>query len=130
MNNAFQIDYRRSAGNLHIVLSGEFNGMCAWELYKTIRRQYAGSGRIFVNTNGLKTIIPDGRDLFKRHMGSNTQTAPDQLYFKGKKGFQIAPDGSRVLICSKPEKSRKPALKRSCKSLRAVRTLKKTNPVT
>lgn len=54
MNQAFSIATRESVGNLHIALGGEFNGMCAWELLKAIRRHNAGSGRVFVNTVGLR----------------------------------------------------------------------------
>jgi hypothetical protein len=77
---------------------GEFNGTCAWELLKTIKRQDYGIGRIFVNTAGLSRIMPEGVDLFKSNM--NPKKMPqDWLYFKGEKGFKIAPDGSRVILC-------------------------------
>lgn len=97
---AFTIDTRQSVGNLHIALNGEFNGMCAWELLKAIRRHNAGAGRVFINTDGLKAIVTDGVSLFKNHM-KQRNIPRDWLYFKGKKGFKIAPDGSRVLICKK-----------------------------
>jgi len=100
LNSVFHVDFRYSGGNLHITLSGEFNGMCAWELIKTIKRQYAGSGRIFVNTAGLNRVMSDGADLFKSHM-TRKRIPHDWLYFKGNKGFRIAPDGGRVLICKK-----------------------------
>lgn len=97
MSRKFCIHFRRSRGNLHITLSGEFNGMCAWELIKTIKRQYAGSGRIFVNTAGLSRVMPAGAELFKSQM-ARKRIPHDWLYFKGNKGFKIAPNGSRVII--------------------------------
>jgi len=100
MNPEFRIVPHRSAGNLHISLFGEFNGMCAWELFKTIRRDYTGSGRVFINTGGLDRITPEGVSLFKNQV-TRKPLPPDWLYFKGEAGFQIAPDGSRVLICPK-----------------------------
>ncbi len=93
----FCINSRCSAGNLHVFLMGDFNGRCAWELLKTIRLNSAGCGRIFVNTEGLQKIIPEGVCLFKHHM-SSAPIRRDWLYFKGENGFKIAPDGSRVLI--------------------------------
>jgi hypothetical protein len=67
---------------------------------KTIRWQNRGSGRVFISTAGLKEVVPEGANLFKAHM-SVKRIPPDWLYFKGEKGFQIAPDGGRVLICKK-----------------------------
>jgi hypothetical protein len=100
LSRTFSISSRRSAGNLHIQLSGEFGGTCAWELVKMIRRQYSGSGRIFVRTDGLKAVHPSGIDLFKEHM--RLKTVPlVRLYLKGQNGFLIAPDGARVLISNR-----------------------------
>ena len=99
MHPEFQIDCRNSRGNLHVKLNGAFNGMCAWELLK-ILRQHGGAGRVFVNTNGIGPVAGEGVALFRMHM--NRRRIPrDWLYFKGKKGFKIAPDGSRVLIRKK-----------------------------
>jgi hypothetical protein len=103
----FSINTRESVGNLHIALEGKFNGMCAWELFKAIRRHNAGLGRVFVNTADLEDIATDGVSLFKNHM-TRKKIPRDWLYFKGEKGFKIAPDGSRVLICKKnqPQKEK------------------------
>jgi hypothetical protein len=98
LNKGFNITFRHSVGNLHIYLSGEFNGMCAWELFKTIKHRYAGSGRIFVNTAGLNRVLSSGVKLFKSHP-TRAVVSLEQLYFKGKAGFKIAPGGSRVIIC-------------------------------
>lgn len=102
MNPNFQIDLRHSAGNLHVHLLGEFNGMCAWELLKILKKHHR-SGRVFVNTDDIRYIAGDGVHLFHVHM-NRRHMRRDWLYFKGMKGFAIAPDGSRVLICNKPRK--------------------------
>jgi hypothetical protein len=110
VNPGYRIHKYNSVGNLHISLFGEFNGMCAWALLKIIKRQNAGHGRVFVNTAGIGKILPAAVVLFKDHMPQ--QSVPsDWLYFKGEKGFQIAPDGSRVLICKKDSNRRRPNLK-------------------
>lgn len=100
MNHSFSINTRHSVGNLHIALGGKFDGMCAWELLKAIRRHDAGLGRVFVNTADLDDIATDGVSLFKNHM-TQREIPRDWLYFKGENGFKIAPDGSRVLISKK-----------------------------
>ncbi|BBO70017.1 hypothetical protein DSCA_39470 [Desulfosarcina alkanivorans] len=110
MRSGFQINYRHSVGNLHIYLCGEFNGMCAWELIKTIRRQRTDAGRIFVNTADLKQVVSAGAYMFKSHM-TRKQLPSDWLYFKGEKGFKIAPDGSRVIISKKNGSPPEPILK-------------------
>lgn len=102
MNRNFKIGFRHSAGNLHISLFGEFSGMCAWELIKTIKRRCVDSGRIFVDARGLRGVTRGGTHLFRTHM-TRKRLPPDWLYFKGKKGFDIAPNGSRVIICRKKD---------------------------
>ncbi len=103
--SGFRIAYRYSAGNLHLNPEGSFTQMSAWILIKTIKQHYRGFGRIFVDTAGLKEISPSGTGLFKNLMTSSIVPL-DRLYLKGEKGFQIGPDGSRVLICN-PERTRK-----------------------
>jgi hypothetical protein len=98
----FKIICRHSAGNLHVNLYGEFNGMCAWELFKLLR-QHIGSRRVFVNTIGIWQVAGEGVKLFRAYMTSRRMRR-DWLYFKGNKGFSIAPDGSRVLVCDKARK--------------------------
>lgn len=99
MHPEFKIECRNSRGNLHVRLRGAFNGMCAWELLK-ILWQHDGTGRVFVNTNGIDPVAGEGVELFRMHM-ERRRIPRDWLYFKGAKGFKIAPDGSRVLICKK-----------------------------
>ena len=106
MKRQFQIGFRKSAGNLHIQLRGEFDGMCAWELIKTIQQHGKTAYRIFISVIGLTRVIPAGVEFFKNHM-KNRECPPDWLYFKGDKGFDIAPDRSRVIICNKLGRSNK-----------------------
>lgn len=100
MKTEFNIDYRTNEGRLHISLVGTFNDTCAWALLKTIKRYGSESSRVFVSTAKLQSIKPEGVALFKLHM-SRKRPPADWLYFKGEKGFKIAPDGSRVIIPQK-----------------------------
>lgn len=119
MESGYECISRHSAGNLHIDLQGEFNGMCAWELLKLLKKNGA-SRRVFVNTAGLHRIVEEGVHLFKTHMTS-CKTQPDWLYFKGVNGFKIAPDGSRVLVCKKEISSILDYPGQKKKKLRAVK---------
>ncbi len=126
MHPEFTIDCRNSRGNLHVRLRGAFNGMCAWELLK-ILRQHDGTGRVFVNTNGIGPVAGEGVELFRMHM-KRRRIPRDWLYFKGAMGFKIAPDGSRVLIC---KKSSQPVQIRDRfrKTKPAIKIVKNTNTV-
>ena len=112
MKSEFKMEFRHSAGNLHLHPQGRFNGMGAWVLYKAIRKYYPGSGRVFVDTSGLHSITSSGVGLFRELMKSRA-VPPDRLYLKGEKGFDMAPDGSRVLICN-PEKNRRKSDEKGC----------------
>jgi hypothetical protein len=101
LKREFEIDRRYSVGNIHIELTGEFSGSCAWALMKTIKRQPNYSGRVFVNTRNLRNVTPEGVELFKLYM-TRKKIPRDWLYFKGEKGFEISPDGGRVLVDRKP----------------------------
>ena len=123
MKRGFHIDYRYSAGNFYIQLSGEFNGMCAWELIKIIRRRSSGSNRIFVNTVTVTRIQAEAVDLFKSNM-TRKKMPRDWLYFKGKQGFKIAPNGSRVLICKKAQQPAQGRFQEPLKIATAIRRIK------
>ena len=99
MKPGYECVCRNSAGNLHVDLYGEFNGRCAWELFKLLK-QHGGARRVFVNTAGIRQIAGEGVQLFRSYM-TRPRIQHDWLYFKGEKGFKIAPNGSRVLICKK-----------------------------
>ena len=124
MHLKYRIHFYRNAGNLHISLLGEFSEMCAWALFKTLRQQHKGAFRVFVNTAGLLEITPEGAALFKTYMAKRP-LPPDWLYFKGRSGFRIAPDGSRVLICKKREKCARTPADRPEKASGAVRIRRK-----
>ena len=105
MNSGFTINSRNSSGNLHIYVNGDFNGMCAWAVIKTIKMEYNGTGRVFVSTDGLNNLKASGIVLFKQYMIPKIMPL-DRLFLKGKNGFKIGPNGCRVLICKKQNKKR------------------------
>jgi hypothetical protein len=100
MSINFQIQFRKSNGNLHIQPKGDFDGGSAWELINLIHDQYDGKGRVFIDTRKLGQIHPFGCNTFQCRLNHRAMPA-DRLCFKGKKGFEIAPNGSRVIVNSK-----------------------------
>jgi len=101
MSANFQINARKSNGNLYVQPAGDFDGSSAWMLVNLLHEKYEGRGRIFINTNSLGKIYPFGCSIFKNRIDLSRLPA-DRLFFKGKKGFKIAPNGTRVILV--PEK--------------------------
>lgn len=102
-NDVFRLQCRHSKGNLHIRASGVFDGDSARTLLKLLREQYRGAGRVFVDTSELSEIIPLGSAEFRTRLGDAAVPAGN-LFFKGQKGFALAPNGSKVLIISAKKK--------------------------
>ncbi len=103
----FTVTHRESSGNLHIAITGEFNGQCAWELIRIIETYYKQPGRIFVQTQKITNVEEKGILLYKKLY--NCRRVPlRNFYFKGETGFKIALDGQRVLLskknCQSPNK--------------------------
>ena len=100
MSGRFSITYRKNNGNLYVHPKGVFDGNSAWELFHLLNEQYDGSGRIFIETKNLKEMNPFGCSTFRCLI--NLERVPiQQLFFKGEKGFDIAVNGSKVLMVSK-----------------------------
>ena len=100
MSTKLQIKYRKSVGNLHIDPKGDLDGSSAFQLTNLIRKKYDGKGRVFINTENIKQIFPFGKSVFQGQLDFKILPAK-RLYFKGKKGLEIAPNGSRVIISRK-----------------------------
>ena len=96
----FKMKFRHSEGNLHVRASGGFDGDSACELLALFMEEYRAGGRIFVDTTGLNEIHPSGRVVLDSGLG-RTRVSPASLFFKGEKGFQVAPSGSRVIVMSR-----------------------------
>jgi hypothetical protein len=101
MNTNFHVTLEKSNGNLNLRLTGNFDGSSAWKLINLLHEHYSGKGKIFVDTHDLRDILPFGCSVFKYHLNQRRLPA-DRLVFKGKKGLEIAPEGSHVLL--EPEK--------------------------
>jgi hypothetical protein len=99
MSTNFQIQFKKNNGNLHIQPKGDFDGSSAWELINLIHDQYNGKGRVFIDTRNLGQIHPFGSNTFQCRLNPRAIPA-DRLFFKGEKGFEIAPNGSRVIVNS------------------------------
>jgi hypothetical protein len=102
MENSFNIDYsldfRKSNGNLHIHPKGLFSAEMAEDLDRLITDEYEGEGRVFVRTADIN--LPDSPD-WNFSIRIPAKVKPSDVYFKGETGFDIAPDGTRVIIAQR-----------------------------
>jgi len=97
MSADFQIESKTSNGDLHLRPRGDFDGSSAYELLDFIHNKYDGRGRVFIDTNHLHHLCSFGCNTFR--CGLNFSLLPaDRIFFKGEKGFEIAPNGSRVIV--------------------------------
>lgn len=103
MATNFHVELRKSNGNLHVSPKGDFDGSSASELVNVLHEQYDGKGRVFIDTNKLREMYPFGCAVFQCRL--NPRRLPtDRLFFKGEKGHEMAPKGSKVLVT--PDKER------------------------
>lgn len=87
-------------GNLHINLAGEFTKQTAFTLTKTMTQRYQGSGNIFIHTESITEVAPESRETFGDLMGVAVLPR-ERIYMIGRKGLEICPDASRVIIHDK-----------------------------
>ncbi len=100
MSTDFQIEVKKSNGNLHVSPRGVFDGNSAWELVNLLDEQYDGKGRVIIDTHNLRDMCPFGCSTFRCHL--NQKKLPsNRIYFKGEKGYEIAPKGSKVFVSTK-----------------------------
>jgi hypothetical protein len=96
MSANFRISSQYQNGEMVILLKGDFDGSSAWELVNTIHERYTGEGRIMIDTDGIKHLVPFGIATFKCRLDPN-KVPLDRLVFRGEKGLEISPEGCRVI---------------------------------
>lgn len=64
-------------------LEGDFDATSAWELIYAIKNLPAGSTRISIQTDGLRTIYPFGLEVFQRFLRTLNGYCP-KLHFIGR----------------------------------------------
>ncbi|MCP4691211.1 MAG: peptidylprolyl isomerase [Desulfobacterales bacterium] len=105
MSANFQLEFRKSNGNLHLQARGDFDGSAACQLINLLDEQYNDKGRIFIDTQNLCKICPFGCSAFQSKLKISRVPA-DRLFLKGEKGFEIAPKGSKVIVVDKERRCR------------------------
>lgn len=99
----FKVSVYRKGENLHMTLTGDFDGGSAQELLGVLRKCWPGASRVFVHTNWLGRIDPFGRDIFLNNFQPPKGHAP--IIFTGEKASRLAPEQKNVFVCyrNKPQ---------------------------
>ncbi|MCD6295464.1 MAG: peptidylprolyl isomerase [Deltaproteobacteria bacterium] len=100
MSSNFRVAHKKSNGNLHLIPKGDFDGSYARELIHLMREKYDGKSRVFIDTKDLQEVHSFGCSTFRCRFQQGGVPA-HCLFFKGEKGFEMAPDGSKVLVVPK-----------------------------
>ena len=93
----FGMQFRHSNGNLHIKATGVFDEDSGEILLDLFNKEYPAGGRVFIDTEAVSEVHSSGRAALALRL-DRTPVPVGALFFMGEKGFQMAPDGTRVLI--------------------------------
>ena len=95
MASNFGIAIDRNSDGFGLQLEGDFDGTSAYELIYAIKKLPEDTVKLYIYTNGLKTIHPFGLDVFQKFMRSlNGQSA--KIVFTGNNAPQLSPVNSRL----------------------------------
>lgn len=85
----FRIASDKRGNGVSLKLEGDFDATSAYELINAIRNSLECTGRVHIQTNGLKNLYPFGLEVFSRFMHSlNGQS--DKIVFSGKNASQFS----------------------------------------
>jgi len=95
MASNFGISVDKMSDGFGLKLEGDFDATSAYELIYAIKKLPEKTVKLYIYTNGLKTIHPFGLDIFHKFMRSlNGQSA--KILFTGRKASQLSPGNSRL----------------------------------
>ena len=89
MASNFRISIHRNSDNLHLKLIGDFDGTSAYQVINTLKSNCTGASRVFIHTNCLRDIHPFGRDIFHKHLSTQSKQTI-QIVFTGENANEIS----------------------------------------
>jgi len=97
MGANFRITSRRKGDDLHLHLTGNFDGSSAMELIYALRENEWAAEKIYIETDGISELQPFGQDVFQKNL-SIAPARAKKLIFIGGSSQDIAPRGSGCLL--------------------------------
>lgn len=92
----FKIQIFRNSENIHLKLSGDFDGNSAYELINTING-LSYKAKLFVHTSSLKQLNDFGLEVFRKNLPS-LNVRPDSCWFTGDKANELIPDKNTTFV--------------------------------
>ncbi|MGD9331476.1 MAG: hypothetical protein PVJ53_09190 [Desulfobacterales bacterium] len=97
MASNFCIRHQRRKRDLHLKLSGDFDGSAAFELHHCLQHALKGERRVIVDTDRLSSLAAFGRETFQKQFGVQPRHAL-RIAFTGAYAPEMAPDGCPARI--------------------------------
>ena len=95
MADDFKISIHRNSDNLHLKLTGDFDGASARELLNLLKQNSNGAQRIIIHTSSLENIYTFDRQAFHENLLEQNNTGTP-IIFTGEKAQQLAPEGNKI----------------------------------
>jgi len=92
VSSNFKILLHRNDDNLHMKLSGDFDGTSAHELLNHIGKSCPKFTSIFIHTDCLKKLIPFGLGVFKSNL-NNIDAKDTHIIFTGENASRFSSPG-------------------------------------
>lgn len=73
-------------------------------MLEILQTAYTGSGRVFIDTATIHTIVESGAEYFKTAC-AQLKVPTASLFFKVEKGKSLGPNGSKLLLIKEREKT-------------------------
>ncbi len=87
----FRISVKKNSDNLHLKLTGDFDGSSALQLIENLKKNSHNVSRVFIHTNCLRNIHPFGRHIFQRNF-NDLDRKTLSVVFTGENAAQLAPE--------------------------------------
>ena len=90
MASNFNIHVHQNSDNLHLRLTGDFDGASAQHLLSELRRNTLRATRVFIHTNCLGRIHPLGREVLHGNL-DRFRNQDLSFVFTGENACEMAP---------------------------------------
>ena len=91
MASNFRIFIDKNSDCVGLKLAGDFDGTSAYELIYAIKKLPEDTVKLYIYTNGLKTIHPFGLDIFHKFMRTSNGK-PAKIVFTGNSASKLSPE--------------------------------------
>ncbi|HWR57951.1 MAG TPA: hypothetical protein VN328_03605 [Thermodesulfovibrionales bacterium] len=96
MASSFRIVMHENSENLHLRLTGDFDGSSAFELLEILKNRAHAVQKVFIHTSGLGEVHPFGLGVFEKR-ASELKENLQKIHFTGDKAEFLLSDQSSCL---------------------------------